>query len=373
MLVWAVCFAVLLADGTSPSGGIALFKSLDLSNETGSRHLAQWPPRRILLIRLGEEIGLAIFQIQDHLAEQSIRPGEPRPGPITDVPRIDTLVNQTQAVGAADQLAEFVSDLGVVAGREDPHDRGHGPGVAEGDVGTADGVENGAAHVVRVGGGQEKLARGLVEGIVDVVAEEGRRQQRRDVRVVHDVVAAVAVDFVRVDGISRHLIDAVTGDGGADGRRQVLHARREVWSERILQPLHDLGAQAQIVRKHHVCRDEELVGARVVRGPEVAADQACPSQHGVPAEEVRDRLCRRISRAIPRVGLVENSSLRVVGAHGQIEDGGHDRLDRLDPLEAIEEGQVGRGIVVVPRNLEERGEAVELVLAFENGGVGDVR
>jgi hypothetical protein len=75
-----------------------------------------------------------LLQIKQTLPKQPIRPAKPLPRPIPFIKRINTLVNQPQSSRRTDELCERDLDFGGGGGREDAHDAGHGPRVAEGDV-----------------------------------------------------------------------------------------------------------------------------------------------------------------------------------------------------------------------------------------------
>ena len=90
-------------------------------------------------------------------------------------------------------------------------------------MGPTDSVDDGAAHEIGVGVGTEQECAGcLVDGVVlGEVADEGRGEEGGDVGIVHDVAAAVAVDFVRVDGAVDGVgDDSVPGDCGGEGGGQ---------------------------------------------------------------------------------------------------------------------------------------------------------
>ena len=93
------------------------------------------------------------------------------------------------------------------------------------------------------------------------VAEEGGTEQAGYVGVVHDVAAAVAVDFIGVDGAIDGVGDDAVGcyccgKGGGEGG----HFGCEccvVFAEGG----HDLSGCVEVVCEHHVGWDEELVDA----------------------------------------------------------------------------------------------------------------
>jgi hypothetical protein len=84
-----------------------------------------------LLEALLQNSRLPLLQIQNALSKQSIRPAEPLSRPDRLVEGVDTLMDQSQSVGSANNLLQSCGYLLVVTGCEDPHDTSHGPGLSE--------------------------------------------------------------------------------------------------------------------------------------------------------------------------------------------------------------------------------------------------
>ena len=296
----------------------------------------------------------------------------PLPRPIALIEAVDTLVDQAQPVGRADQLPQLARDLGIVVARQNAHDARHGPRVAGAVVRAAHGRQHGPARVVGVAVAEHQVARGLVHGIRAVeIPEKGRGQQGGDVGVVHEVDALEAVDLVGVGllGGGAGGEGAQGVDGSSQGGGQGGHLPGERGVVDAAQLAHDLGGGVEVAREHHVARHEELVDARVVRGPEGGADQAGAVARRVAGARVVERVLGREGVALEGVGRGDHGAVfGVGGCHLRLHTR-QDGLQGVEPLVFAEEGVVARGGVVVGRDLEEGGEGVELVLAFEDGAV----
>lgn len=97
-------------------------------------------------------------------------------------------MNQPQPIRTRDNLPQRIKNLSIIRGRKDADNGRHGPRHAEAFVRAADGVDDGAAHHVRVVFAEDALARVLVDWVAGVeVADEGRAEERWNVRVVHAV------------------------------------------------------------------------------------------------------------------------------------------------------------------------------------------
>ena len=123
----------------------------------------------------------------------------------------------------------------------------------------------------------------MVDGVRAVeVADEGGAEKGRDVAVVHDVAAAVAVDFEGVDGAVDGVCDDAVGcNGRAEGGRERDHIVGEVCVGAVAEGGQDLGGGVEVVREHHVGGDEELVDCCVIRGALGAAEEAGAVLDGV--------------------------------------------------------------------------------------------
>lgn len=124
---------------------------------------------------------------------------------------------------------QLLCDLRIVVTCEDSHNARHRPRHARTLVRAADRVDDGTTHEVRVLSAQDHVACVLVDGVVDIqVSEERRREQRWDVRIIHDVLRAEAVDFESVDlAVRSRVDDAVLGDCIAEVVGHVGHAGGE--------------------------------------------------------------------------------------------------------------------------------------------------
>lgn len=193
---------------------------------------------------------------------------------------------------------EALEDLGGGGGGHGLDEGGEGPGVEEADVGSADAVKGAAGEVVRVAGGGEQHGAGVAVDLRYLVrvgvgegseAEKWEGEERGDVGVVHEEVAAVSVCFVGEDfaefGVRR---GAVFEDAGSDGRgllREVVGEAPQgvdvfgvglslggVESFGVCEE--DLRCAAKFDAHHGVGGDEEGEDGRIVAGAEGGADQA---------------------------------------------------------------------------------------------------
>ena len=93
-------------------------------------------------------------------------------------------------------------------------------------MGAANGVDDGAAHEVRIFGAQENATSSLIGGVCSLdAATNGRAEQGGDVGVVHRVDRAVAVDFEGVDAAMGWVNkSSMRRNGFLKGRCQTTHA-----------------------------------------------------------------------------------------------------------------------------------------------------
>ena len=176
-------------------------------------------------------------------------------------------MDQPQPIRTVHDAPQRAADLVVVLARQDPHDRRHRPREPETVVRPADGGDHGPVLVVWVCRGEEEGPRRLVGsgGGVEVPVQR-RGEEGGDVGVVHQVLGAVAVDFVGVESLFCDWVrdDAVRFDCGAQTGGQVEHCGCEVGGERGVECGHYAGARGEVATEHHVCWNEELVDTTVV-------------------------------------------------------------------------------------------------------------
>lgn len=131
-------------------------------------------------------MGLFRGEFEDEFAEEGIGPGEPWASEVGWVVLVECLVHEVGVGGGVAQGLETEGYFGVVGGGEGADGDGHGPDIAEADVGAADAFCRRATKEVGVIRTEGEAAGGLVERAMKVDGTEvGKAEETGGVGVVH--------------------------------------------------------------------------------------------------------------------------------------------------------------------------------------------
>lgn len=134
------------------------------------------------------------------LSEERVGPGKPGAREVLRIVFEVALVHKAEALRGAFEHVERAPDLVGVAAGEYVDDLRHGPDHVAAYVRAADAFSCGALEEPGIARAPAEGARAVVERRIGGSIEVGKAEQAGDVGVVHQELAAIAVDLVGPDG-----------------------------------------------------------------------------------------------------------------------------------------------------------------------------